>query len=134
DNYNDLAIQIDAAINPGNSGGPVLIDSSLAGIAFQGRSSSQNIGYMIPTTVIKNFLNDIQDGYYEGPVPILLSWQNLENKTLRDCYGLSDTVSGVLINDVHYCSVFRGVLQAQDILLKIDNITLHNDGTAYLNN
>lgn len=133
DNYNDLGIQIDAAINPGNSGGPVLIDSTLAGIAFQGRSSSQNIGYMIPTTVIKSFLNDVQDGVYEGPVPVYINWQNMESSTLRSCYGLPDTLSGILINDVHYCSAFRGVVQPNDILLSIDSIPIQNDGTLYIN-
>src|SRR5690606_6852821 len=59
DNFHDLGIQIDAAINPGNSGGPVLVSDTLAGIAFQGLSSGQSIGYMIPTTIIKTFLRDI---------------------------------------------------------------------------
>ncbi|MBI5063183.1 MAG: trypsin-like peptidase domain-containing protein, partial [Desulfatitalea sp.] len=31
-----LVVQIDAAINPGNSGGPVIQDSQLVGVAFQG--------------------------------------------------------------------------------------------------
>ncbi|RYY24528.1 MAG: serine protease [Chitinophagaceae bacterium] len=134
DNYNDLGIQIDAAINPGNSGGPVVMDTSLAGVAFQGKSSSQNIGYMIPTTVIKAFLKDIADSTYEGPVPVLIQWQNLENTALRKCFGIADTATGVLVNKVHYCSALAGAVQPDDILLSIDHKDIQNDGSVYINN
>lgn len=133
DNYNDLGIQIDAAINPGNSGGPVVMDTALAGVAFQGRSSSQSIGYMVPTTIIKAFLRDIADSTYEGPVPVLVQWQNLENPALRKCYGINDTASGVLINKIHYCSALTGTLQPDDILLSIDSMDVQNDGSVALN-
>lgn len=134
DNYNDLGIQIDAAINPGNSGGPVIKDTVLAGVAFQGKSSSQNIGYMIPTTVIRAFLKDIADSTYEGPVPVLIQWQNMENTALRRCFGLADTATGVLVNKVHYCSALCGVVQPDDILLSVDQLDIQNDGTVYVNN
>jgi S1-C subfamily serine protease len=132
DNYNDLGIQIDAAINAGNSGGPVLKDTALVGVAFQGRSSAQNIGYMIPTTIIRSFLRDIADGSFEGPVPVLLQWQNMENEILRRCYGLDDTASGVLINKVHPCSALAGALEPDDIVLSIDGRAVLNDGSLYL--
>jgi len=61
-----LVVQTDAAINPGNSGGPVLQDGKVVGVAFQGLSSAENIGYMIPTTVISHFLKDVEDGTYDG--------------------------------------------------------------------
>lgn len=133
DNYNDLGIQIDAAINPGNSGGPVIMDTSLAGVAFQGKSSSQNIGYMIPTTIIKSFLRDISDSTYDGPVPVLMQWQNMENTALRKCYGLNDTATGVLVNKVHFCSALAGTILPDDILLSVDSMDIQNDGSVYLN-
>ena len=63
-----LTIQIDAAINPGNSGGPVLQDGKVVGVAFQGYSGdvAQNVGYMIPTPVIRRFLKDVEDGRYDS--------------------------------------------------------------------
>lgn len=130
--YNNLGIQIDAAINPGNSGGPVLQDDVLVGIAFQGRSQSQSIGYMIPMPVIKTFLNDINDGQYDGPAPVLARWQHMENPSLRDCYGLSDTSSGVLINRIHPCSALTGLLSENDILMEIDGISVQDDGTTMM--
>ena len=58
-----LAIQIDAAINPGNSGGPVMQNGKVVGVAFQGFSGAvaQNVGYMIPTPVIRRFLKDVEE-------------------------------------------------------------------------
>ena len=130
--YNNLGIQIDAAINPGNSGGPVLQNKKLAGVAFQGRSQSQNIGYMIPTPVIKAFLNDIADGHYEGPLPVLMKWQRLENPALRMCYGIPDTCTGILINEVHNCSALNSLLKPEDILMTIDGLPVQNDGTVIM--
>ena len=39
----------------------------MVGVAFQGYSGdvAQNVGYMIPTPVIKHFLQDIKDGHYD---------------------------------------------------------------------
>lgn len=132
-NYNSLGIQIDAAINSGNSGGPVLQDTALVGIAFQGLSSGQNIGYMIPTTVIKTFIKDIADGTYDGPIPVFLKWQKLENNVLRECYGLADSVTGILINKIHPESALINLLKPNDILLNVDGLPLQNDGSVYLN-
>jgi len=131
--YNNLGVQIDAAINPGNSGGPVLQDGKQAGVAFQGRSQAQSIGYMIPTPVIRTFLRDIADGVYDGPVPLYLKWQKLENPALRLCYGVDDTLTGVLINEVHAQSALNKLLLPNDVLLAIDSIPVQNDGTILLN-
>ena len=62
-----LTIQIDAAINPGNSGGPVMQKGKVVGVAFQGYSGdvAQNVGYKIPTPVVKRFLKDVADGRYD---------------------------------------------------------------------
>lgn len=130
--YSNLGVQIDAAINPGNSGGPVLQDNKLSGVAFQGRTQAQSIGYMIPTPVIKTFLRDIEDGRFDGPVPTLLKWQKLENPALRECYGVDDTTSGVLINKVHSCSALFGLMDEGDVLLSIDSMAVQNDGSVII--
>ncbi|PPR86116.1 hypothetical protein GOBAR_AA34573 [Gossypium barbadense] len=65
-----LGIQIDAAINPGNSGGPAFNEQGeCIGVAFQVYRSeeAENIGYVIPTTVVSHFLNDYErNGKYTG--------------------------------------------------------------------
>lgn len=55
-----LAIQLDAAINPGNSGGPALQGGKMVGLAFQNLPGMDNIGYVIPTPIIRRFLHDIE--------------------------------------------------------------------------
>ena len=54
-----LAIQLDAAINPGNSGGPAIQGGKVVGLAFQNLPGMDNIGYVIPTPVMRRFLQDI---------------------------------------------------------------------------
>ena len=80
-----LCIQIDAAINPGNSGGPVLKDGKVVGVAFQGFSGedAQNVGYMIPTPVVKHFLKDIEDGTYDRYMDLSIGTFPLQNAAYR---------------------------------------------------
>lgn len=65
-----LLLQIDAAINSGNSGGPAFNDKGeCVGIAFQSlkHEDVENIGYVIPTPVIKHFIQDYEkNGAYTG--------------------------------------------------------------------
>ena len=53
-----LAIQLDAAINPGNSGGPAVQNGKVVGLAFQNLANADNIGYVIPTPIVRRFLED----------------------------------------------------------------------------
>ncbi|KAI3941515.1 hypothetical protein MKW92_045296 [Papaver armeniacum] len=56
-----LGLQIDAAINFGNSGGPAFNDKGkCVAIAFQTikREDVENMGYVIPTTVVMHFIED----------------------------------------------------------------------------
>ena len=53
-------MQIDAAINPGNSGGPAFNDNGeVVGVAFQTMVNTEGIGFLIPTQVIRHFLEDV---------------------------------------------------------------------------
>ena len=62
------AIQTDAAINPGNSGGPLLNSfASVIGVnSFKiVTSSTENMGYAIPSYVVTEFLDSLVDGTYD---------------------------------------------------------------------
>lgn len=61
-----LIAQIDASINAGNSGGPVVSGDTVVGIALQSLEEGENVGYMIPAPVIRHFLDDVEDGRYDG--------------------------------------------------------------------
>ena len=120
-----LLTQIDAAINPGNSGGPVLKKNRLVGIASQLYMGSQNLGYMIPVPVIERCLRDIKaHGKYIGIPMIPFAWQPLSNKDLKRYLEVPSNQTGVLIT--HSGSEF---LEADDILLKIDDTPIASNGT-----
>lgn len=129
-----LAIQIDAAINPGNSGGPVMQNSKVVGVAFQGYSGdvAQNVGYMIPTPVIHRFLKDVEDGRYDHYVDLALTYHTLFNPAARRALGLEDENTGVQVCSVYSSGASDGIVKPGDVILKIDGHTVSSDGTIPL--
>jgi len=125
-----LAVTVDAAINEGNSGGPAFRDGKVVGIAFQKLSGADNIGELVPTPLIRHFL----DGAAAGKAPRIpgfgMATQNLENPLLRRHLGLGDDDSGVLVITVEHGSSASGVLQPGDALLTIDGLRVANNGTV----
>ena len=131
-----LSVQIDAAINPGNSGGPVLQDGKVVGVAFQGYSGdvAQNVGYMIPTPVIKHFLHDIEDGRYDRYMDLSIGFFNTLNPSMRHALGLANDDRGVVVTTVQKAGVSYGILQPGDVLLAIDGHEIASDGMVELEN
>ncbi len=129
-----LTIQIDAAINPGNSGGPVLQKGKVVGVAFQGFSGdvAQNVGYMIPTPVIRRFLDDIKDGRYDRYMDLSVSLFNTLNPAMRRGLGLADDDRGVLVSSVASAGVCHGYVKPGDVILAIDSLPVASDGTVEL--
>ena len=127
-----LALQIDAAINPGNSGGPVFNqEGEIIGIAMQSLSSADNIGYLVPTPVIKHFFDDIKDGKYDGFPDDGLYIQSMENESLKQHYKMGKR-SGVLITKIVPGSSSDGYLKKSDVLLAIDGINVADDSTVLM--
>ena len=124
-----LTVQIDAAINPGNSGGPVLQDGKLIGVAMQILEAGQNIGYMVPAPIMEHFFKDLEDGDYDG-FPILgIDYNTAENSALRDYYGSTGYVGGILISRVLPFSPAHNQLKEGDLVLEIDGVAIGEDGT-----
>ena len=122
--------QTDAAINSGNSGGPVVSKGKVAGVAFAGLNSADNIGYFIPVNILNNFLEDIKDGKYDGAPFLGIDWSELESPSHRRMLGIEDKTGGILIKKVFKNSPFEGVLQKNDVLMKLDNYIIEYDGTV----
>jgi S1-C subfamily serine protease len=129
-----LTIQIDAAINPGNSGGPVLQNGKVVGVAFQGYSGAvaQNVGYMIPTPVVKRFLKDIEDGVYDHYMDLMVATFNLQNPAMRHALGLADDDRGVMVSTVSTGGCANGILKVGDVLLAIDGHSIGSDSFVEL--
>ena len=129
-NFDLLTLQIDAAINAGNSGGPALNEKGeIVGIAMQKIDNSDNIGYIIPSEIIKHFLEDIADGVYDGFPDDGLYVQTMGNRNLRRYYGL-DRRTGVLVTRVVRGSSCDGFIRRGDVLLEIDGVRIANDLTV----
>jgi S1-C subfamily serine protease len=129
-----LAIQISAQINPGNSGGPVMQDTKVVGVAFQGYSGdvAQGVAYMIPTPVIRRFLADIKDGHYDKYVDLGFGYSKLQNPAQRRYLGLEDDGRGVLVTTVLAAGPAGKILREGDVLLGIDDHPIASDVTVNL--
>src|SRR4029453_14140177 len=129
-----LAIQISAQINPGNSGGPVMQDGKVVGVAFQGYSGdvAQGVAYMIPTPVIKRFLQDIGNGNYDEYPDLAITHAKLQNPAQRRFLGLKDDDRGVLVSSVVAAGPSDGVLYPGDVLLAIEGHPIASDANVEL--
>jgi S1-C subfamily serine protease len=129
---NFLVVQTDAAINPGNSGGPVIQDGNIVGIAFQGLGEAENIGYFIPIPIIRHFLDDVDDGRFDGFPAFGVYFASLENEDYRSYLGMGPTDTGIVIDTVVPGGPADGHLRQGDVLTRIDGTAVANDGTVSL--
>ncbi|HHO42106.1 MAG TPA: serine protease [Epsilonproteobacteria bacterium] len=125
-----LAIQVDAAVNPGNSGGPALSNGKIVGVVMQSMTDSQNIGYLVPVSMVAHFIEDIKDGKHDGFADVGLLTQKMENPALREYYKIDDDTTGVLVYDIAQNSLLNGIIQKGDILIAINGYKIENDGTV----
>lgn len=127
-----LAVQTDAAINSGNSGGPVVdISGKCVGLAFQSLTGdAQSIGYVIPTSVVRHFLEDVhRNGNFTGFPSLNIGWQELDSRALKRSYGLGPHEKGVLVRSVVEAAAESKCLQKDDIILRIGGVEVGSDGT-----
>ena len=129
-----LAGQIDAAINPGNSGGPVIVDQQIVGVVMQANAGgrAENLGYFVPPSVVRHVLQDSEDGLLDGFPDLGFRTQTLDSPSAKAAYGLDEDQNGVLVIKVFEGSPADGVLQENDVILKIDDYAIADDGTIEL--
>ena len=131
-----LAGQIDAAINPGNSGGPVIVDGKIVGVVMQASSGgrAENLGYFVPPSMITHVLTDAEDSIYDGFPDLGFRTQNLDSPSAKTSYGLNIEQSGVLVIQVFDGSPASGILKKGDVILKIDEFDIAEDGSIKIAN
>lgn len=126
-----LQAQVSAPINPGNSGGPVInVQGECVGVAFQG-DDGDGLGFIIPSLIVRRYLDDLLDTSkpYMGFPELAFSIQPLQNLSLKKYFGVSDDI-GIAIGDIHELSGLKGILKRKDVLLALDGIPVHDDGTV----
>lgn len=126
-----LISQMDAAINPGNSGGPIIAEGKVVGVAHQGISDAQNIGYMIPIPIIRHFLDENPEDY-KGFPSAQFYFQEFRNKGLRKYHGIEMGDEGILMTKIPKNHFFDGVLKKGDILLEVDGKLIDSTGMIHL--
>jgi S1-C subfamily serine protease len=126
-----LAGQIDAAINPGNSGGPVIVNEEIVGVVMQANSGgrAENLGYFVPPSVIRHVLTDSEDLIHDGFPDLGFRTQTLDSPAAKKAYGLSADQDGVLVIKVFDSSPAVNLLQENDVILKIDDYQIADDGS-----
>lgn len=127
---NLLIAQIDAPINPGNSGGPVIREGALVGVSLQMLEAAENVGYMVPSPVVRHFLDDVADGRVDGFAQLGARLQALESPALRASLGLPSHRSGGLVTRVDYGSPAWGLLERGDVVVAIGGFDVAGDLTV----
>mmetsp|Transcript_42586 Transcript_42586/g.101114 ORF Transcript_42586/g.101114 Transcript_42586/m.101114 type:complete len:599 (+) Transcript_42586:214-2010(+) len=129
-----LGIQIDAAINPGNSGGPAFSDLErgfIAGVAFSKVTHADNVGYIIPHKIVCHFLDEYTTyGEFRGCCSVGFRWQDMENKHMKEFYGMDPNRSGSLIYKIDPLAPAAQVLREGDVLLEVDGVKIADDATV----
>jgi hypothetical protein len=101
----------------------------VVGVAFQSLESAENIGYVVPVTVVQHFLEDIRrHGRYTGFCSMGARLAHLENSVFRKSLGMESHQSGIMINDLAPMSACKSLLQKFDVILAADGIPVANDG------
>jgi S1-C subfamily serine protease len=125
-----LVLQVDAAINPGNSGGPILYGGRVVAVAFQGYGRGENLGYGIPLPVIRHFIDDIEDGEYNGYPELGVSAMNARNPALRRSLQMPLDESGTVVSYVDPFGSAKGLLFPRDVLLSINGVPIADNGAV----
>ena len=118
----------------------------MIGVAFQGLEGTENIGYVVPVTVVQHLLHDIQrSGRYTGFCSLGIGMSSLENTAFRKSLGMlveanrnndnkdvsnNDRVnrSGIMVKEVVPTAASHGILLPNDVIFEIDGIPVANDG------
>ena len=105
-------------------------DGVVIGIAFQTLDDAENIGEIVPSPIIRRFIQAVEQGRSQEIPGLSIQTQLLENKALRQSVGLTGKESGILVTAVEFDGATWGVLQPGDVLMEVDGHRVENNGTT----
>jgi serine protease Do len=129
----DNVIQTDAAINPGNSGGPLLNSrAEVIGVNTAIAQEGQNIGFAIPSNVVKSLIEKFQKqgGNFERPF-LGVRYQMIDKQTAI----LNEVVEGAYVVEVVDNSpAQKAGIEVEDIIIEFDGKKVKGDSDQSLAN
>jgi len=107
------------------------------GLAFQGMDNIDNVGEVVPTLVIKHFLEGVRRAQeqgikYQGFPALGLITQGILNPLLRKSLQMEGTESGILVTKVMSENSAYGHIEVGDVILEMDGVKIFNNGTVSL--
>ncbi|WP_031513390.1 S1C family serine protease [Desulfofalx alkaliphila] len=119
-------LQTDASINPGNSGGPLLnLQGEVVGINTAVNAQAQGIGFAIPTSTVKEVLDDlIEEGRVVRP------WMGVQIQTvtpdLAQYFRLNQDWGVVITMVLRGSPAEKSGLKTGDVIVALDGERVEN--------
>lgn len=117
--YKNL-IQTDASINPGNSGGPLLdLNGQVIGMNVAVSADAQGIGFAIPSSTIKNVLDQLKNNKEIPKEPVPFIGASLIDLTPRVASQMGTSLKeGSVVGEIVYKSpAYEADLRPYDIII-----------------
>ncbi len=107
---------------------PVVKDGNLAGLLLS-YSSKEQTSNLLPSSIIKHFLDDLKDGDYKGFPNLGLGYAQTLDEQLRKFTQISDKKGGVFVRRViDDSSAGKGGVKEGDIIMSINGHNIDSRG------
>jgi len=129
--YSSLTFNLLTDLNVNREGAAVVHNGRLCGI-MMGYSRGERIGYMLPYSVLRRFIDDVSTPPYEGVPTAGFRWAALVDPAKRSYLGLEQNGLGVLVLSCVPGTGAADVLKPNDVLVEwagrtIDNLGFYED-------